>query len=130
MIVHPSRVFYPQVREEDVSRIIEKTVLRDEIIDELLYVDPATGQKIVHDAEVPFYAKQTRVVLGLSGVVDPTALEDYIDHEGYAAAAKALSSMSPQRVIEEVSVPDCAAGEGGDFRPGRNGRSARARRAN
>ena len=102
VIVHPSRVFYPQVREEDVSRIIEKTVLRDEVIDELLYVDPATGARIVHDSEVPFYAKQTRVVLGLSGVVDPTDLEDYVEHDGYAAAAKALSSMSPKDVIDEV----------------------------
>jgi len=102
VIVHPSRVFYPHVREEDVPRIIERTLLRDEVIDELLYVDPATGKRIVHDSEVPFYAKQTRVVLGLSGVVDPTDLADYIDHDGYAAAAKALSSMSPQQVIDEV----------------------------
>ena len=102
VIVHPSRVFYPNVREEDVSRIIEKTLLRDEIVEDLLYVDPATGQRIVHDTEVPFYAKQTRVVLGLSGVIHPTDLEDYIDHDGYAAVAKALSSMSPQEVIDEV----------------------------
>jgi NADH-quinone oxidoreductase subunit F len=102
VIVHPRRVFYPRVREEDVPRIIERTVLGDEIIEELLYVDPATGKRIVHDTEVPFYAKQTRVVLGLSGVVDPTDLEDYIDHDGYAAAAKALSSMDPQQVIDEV----------------------------
>jgi len=102
VIVHPARVFYPRVREEDVPRIIEKTVLGDETIEELLYVDPATGRRVVHDTEVPFYAKQTRAVLGLSGVITPTDLEDYIDHDGYAGAAKALSSMSPQQVIDEV----------------------------
>jgi NADH-quinone oxidoreductase subunit F len=102
VIVHPSRVFYPNVREEDVSRIIEITLLRNEVLPDLLYVDPGTGERIVHDTEVPFYAKQTRIVLGLSGVIHPTDLEDYVDHDGYAAAAKALSSMSPQQVIDEV----------------------------
>ncbi len=32
VIVHPSRVFYPNVREEDVSRIIETTIQQNEIV--------------------------------------------------------------------------------------------------
>ncbi len=102
VVIMPSKVFYPNVQVEDVSGIVEKTVLGGEIIEELLYVDPATKEKIVYDHEVPFYAKQNRLVFRLSGLLNPTDLDDYIAHDGYAALASALSGMTPEQVIEEV----------------------------
>ncbi len=102
VVILPSQVFYPGVKVEDVPRIVEKTVLADEVIEELLYVDPATGRKIVHDHEVPFYARQKRLVFQLNGSLDPTDLEDYIAHDGYRALVRALAEMSPGEVIEEV----------------------------
>ncbi len=62
VVILPSQVFYPSVKVEDVPRIVEKTVLADKVIEELLYVDPATGQRVVHDHEIPFYARQKRLV--------------------------------------------------------------------
>ena len=102
VVILPSRVFYPSVQTEDVPRIVEKTVIGGEIIEELLYVDPATGRRVALDHELPFYAKQTRLVFRLNGVIHPTDLDDYIAHDGYSAAARALSAMTPEQVIEEV----------------------------
>jgi len=102
VVILPSRVFYPSVQADDVPEIVEKTVLGDEVIDRLLYVDPATQKKIVHDHKVPFYAKQQRLVFRLNGVLDPTSLEDYIARGGYAAAVKAISQMTPDQVVDEV----------------------------
>jgi len=102
VVLWPSHVFYPKVQAEDAGRIIDKALLGDEVIEELLYVDPATRRRIVHDYEVPFYAQQTRRVLQLNGIVDPLDLDDYIAHRGYLAMAKALSEMKPEAVIEEV----------------------------
>ena len=102
VVILPSQVFYPSVKVEDVPRIVEKTVLGGEVIEELLYVDPATGRRIVHDHEVPFYARQQRLVFHLNGSLDPTDLEDYIAHDGYRAMVKALSEMTPEQVIDEV----------------------------
>jgi NADH-quinone oxidoreductase subunit F len=102
VVIQPSRVFYPSVQVEDVPRIVEKTVLGGQPIEELLYVDPATGQRVTCDHEVPFYAKQTRLVFRLNGILDPNDLEDYIAHDGYRAMAKALSQMTPGEVIDEV----------------------------
>lgn len=102
VVILPSKVFYPNVQVEDVPRIVEKTVINNEVIDELLYVDPATKQKIAYDHEVPFYAKQTRLVFRLNGLLDPIDLDDYIAHDGYLAAVKALSEMTPDQVIDEV----------------------------
>ena len=102
VVILPSKVFYPSVRVEDVPRIVEKTVLGGEVIEELLYEDPATGQRVVFDHEVPFYARQKRLVFHLNGILDPTDLEDYIAHDGYRAMLKALCEMTPEEVIDEV----------------------------
>ena len=102
VVILPSKVFYPNVQVEDVPEIVEKTVLKDKPIERLLYVDPATKERIAYDHEVPFYAKQQRSVFRLNGIIDPVSLEDYVAHEGYAAVVKALSEMSPEQVIDEV----------------------------
>ncbi len=102
VLIMPSGVFYPNVDTEDVPRIVEKTVINDEIIEELLYVDPSTKQRVAYDHEVPFYAKQTRLVFRLNGLLDPIDLDDYIVHDGYLGTAKALSEMTPEQVVEEV----------------------------
>ncbi len=102
VVIRPEKIFYPSVKVEDVPRIVERTVLHDEIIEELLYVDPASKQRFAYDHEVPFYAKQQRLVFRLNGVIDPVDLEDYLAHDGYLAMVKALSEMSPEQVIDEV----------------------------
>ncbi len=103
VVIQPEKVFYSSIQAEDVPEIVEKTVLGGEVVDRLLYVDPATKAKIALDHEVPFYAKQERLVFRLNGLIDPTALADYVAHNGYAAAAKAIEEMTPDEVVEEVT---------------------------
>jgi bidirectional [NiFe] hydrogenase diaphorase subunit len=62
-------------------------------------------RSLVHKAinpELPYYAKQTRVVLSESGQLDPGSLPDYLVHDGYAALDKVLSGMTPEQVCDEV----------------------------
>jgi NADH-quinone oxidoreductase subunit F len=102
VVIHPEKFFYSSVQVEDVPEIVEKTVLGGKFIERLSYVDPATQAKVALDHEVPFYEKQQRLVFRLNGLIDPTSLEDYVAHDGYAAAIKAISEMTPESVIEEV----------------------------
>ncbi len=118
LVILPSRIFYPSVQAEDAPRIIEKSVLGDEPIEELLYVDPATGQRIAYEHDVPFYARQQRLVFRLNGSLDPVGLEDYLARDGYAAAAKALTQMSPEQVIEEVRASGLRGRGGAGFPTG------------
>jgi len=53
-------------------------------------------------AEMPFFARQTKVVLANSGRVDPESIDDYVDNQGYEALRSAVSGMRPDEVIEEV----------------------------
>ncbi len=118
VVILPSKVFYPNIQVEDVPEIVEKSVLGGEVIERLLYVDPATNQKIIYNHEVPFYAGQRRVVFRLNGLIDPVSLEDYLAHDGYAAAVKAISEMTPEQVIEEVRAAGLRGRGGAGFPTG------------
>jgi len=101
-VIRPSNVFYTNIQVEDVPRLVEMSARGSGILEERLYVEPSSNQRIIHEQEVPFYARQMRRVLELNGVIDPLSLDDYIAHGGYAAAAKALAQMTPDQVIDEV----------------------------
>ena len=66
VVIEPSKIFYPGVKIEDVPEIVERSVIGDEIVEKLLYVDPATERKIALDHDVPFYAGQQRIVFRLN----------------------------------------------------------------
>jgi NADH:ubiquinone oxidoreductase subunit F (NADH-binding)/(2Fe-2S) ferredoxin len=100
--IDPEKIAYNRVSVADVPAIVAKTIAQGQIIDGLVFVDPVSGQPIIHATELPFYTKQMRRVLELNGQIDPTHIEDYIAHDGYAALSKALYEMTPEQVIEEV----------------------------
>jgi len=102
LLIEPGNIFYQQVKSEDVPEILNETIIKGNVIDRLLYTDPATGKKVVHQPAVPFYQKQERLILGNNIEIDPTAIEDYISIGGYSALAKALFEMTPEQIIEEV----------------------------
>jgi NADH-quinone oxidoreductase subunit F len=99
---HQKPIFYQKLKPEDVEEIIEKTILKNEIIDRLRYTDPQTKQQYTYFDEIPFYKKQNRLVSGNNIFVDPTKIEDYFAIGGYTALAKTLATMKPEQVIAEV----------------------------
>jgi len=118
VVIRPKDIFYQRVSAGDVSEIISETVLKDNIIDRLLYTDPNTGEKVVHEHEVPFYARQKRSVFGNNGYIDPTVIEDYLAVGGYSALGKVLSGIKPEAVIEEVKKSGLRGRGGGGFPTG------------
>jgi bidirectional [NiFe] hydrogenase diaphorase subunit len=55
-------------------------------------------------SDVPFFQRQKKIVLENSGVIDPDRIEDYIAEGGYRAIVHALSEMTPQQVISEITT--------------------------
>lgn len=103
VIIEPQDIFYQRVTVNDVQEIVEKTVLNNELIKRLQYKSAGAKEGITKASEIPYYAKQTRLVLKNIGRVNPTEIDDSIIRSGYAALAKALTQMTPQQVIDEVS---------------------------
>jgi NADH:ubiquinone oxidoreductase subunit F (NADH-binding) len=102
MVIRPQGVFYQRVKPEDVPEILEKT-LKGEIIDRLCYRDPVSRRLCRKEEEVPFYQRQTKVVLRHNGMIDPREIDDYLALDGYEALARTLQSLTPEEVIEEVT---------------------------
>ncbi|MCK4369016.1 MAG: NAD(P)H-dependent oxidoreductase subunit E, partial [Dehalococcoidales bacterium] len=125
VVIRPKQIFYQRVKPEDIPEIIAETVLNGKIIERLLYVDPVTNERIVNEADVPFYKRQTRTVFGANGEIDPTNIEDYIAVGGYSALSKALFQMSPDKIIEEVKKSGLRGRGGGGFPTGRKWQSCR-----
>jgi len=68
--------------------------------------------------DLPFLARQTRVVLANSGSIDPERIEDYVAAGGYGALAHALHEMTPDDVCREVSASGLRGRGGGGYPTG------------
>jgi len=123
LVIRPKGIFYRHVKPEDVPEIISETVLKGNIIERLLYVDPATNEKIIYEPDVPFYKKQTQNILSANKDIDPTEINDYIAVGGYSALSKALFQMSPEDIIEEIKRSGLRGRGGGGFPTGRKWQS-------
>jgi NADH-quinone oxidoreductase subunit F len=119
VVIYPEEICYIQVKPEDVAEIISKTILNNEIIDRLLFTDPNTGNKVVHESEIPFYKYQTRLVIGNNIKIDPRKIDDYIAIGGYAALAKVLFQMTPQQVLDDIKKSNLRGRGGAGFPAGR-----------
>jgi NADH-quinone oxidoreductase subunit F len=125
VVIRPKKLFYQRVKPEDVPEIISETVLKGNIIERLLYVDPATSEKIVYEPDVPFYKRQTRIIFVANGEIDPTEIDDYIAIGGYSALSKVLFHLSPEKVIAEITRSGLRGRGGGGFPAGRKWESCR-----
>jgi NADH-quinone oxidoreductase subunit F len=125
VVIHPRKIFYQRIKVDDVPEIIDKTILGDEIIERLLYRDPVTKERIVHEYEVPFYKKQMRLVFGMNGMIEPTKIADYLAIGGYGALAKVLEQADPRGVIDEISAAGLRGRGGGGFPTGRKWNATR-----
>ena len=100
--LRPQGVFYVKVIPEDAPEILDETIIKGNIIDRLLYIDPNTGKKATYKKDVTFYQKQMRIVLGNNEMVDPANIDDYLAVGGYSALAKALFRMKPKDIVDAI----------------------------
>jgi len=116
MRIEPMGILYTKVSVNDCEEIFEKTIKNGEVIDRLLYKQD--GKAYQKQEEIPFYKKQTRLVLENCGHIDAEHMEEAIAHDGYQALAKALFEMTPEEVIKEITESNLRGRGGGGFQAG------------
>ncbi len=72
---------------------------------------------------IPFLAGQTRVTFANAGVTRPLSLEDYRAHGGFAGLEAALR-LTPEKIIEEMSISKLRGRGGAAFPVGRKWQAA------
>ena len=110
-------VQYVKVQPEDCKEIYEKTILGGDVIERLLY--HKGEKKYVGPEEIPFIAKQTRIVLENCGNLDAESLDEYLASGGFKALEKAMFQMDRDQVIEEIDKSGLRGRGGGGFPAGK-----------
>ena len=67
-------------------------------------------------ASHPFFSRQRRILSANFGAIDPADIDDYLLAGGYAALARAIDDLTPDRVIDEVKRAGLM-GRGGAYFP-------------
>jgi NADH-quinone oxidoreductase subunit F len=127
--VIPDGILYTKVRAEDVPEIVKQTLMGGQVVERLLYKDPATRRICRGLEDNPFYARQDRRVLRECGFLDPEDIHEFILHGGYSAAKKAFLQMSPEEICKKVSESGLRGRGGGGFPTGRKWEAARAQKS-
>jgi NADH:ubiquinone oxidoreductase subunit F (NADH-binding)/(2Fe-2S) ferredoxin/NAD-dependent dihydropyrimidine dehydrogenase PreA subunit len=112
----PADLFYVRVKAEDVGEIVETSLLKDQVVERLLYAE--NGSRFRSAADIPFYRRQQKIILKNVGVIDPLNIEDALMAGAYRSLGQALAGMSPDEVIQTVEVSGLRGRGGGGFPTG------------
>lgn len=115
VIIFPDEIFYRNLKPENARKIVNAT-LKGAIVHE--FVHKKSGKEFAHLSEIPFYKKQTRIILGNNPLIDPRNIEDYIAFGGYKSLAKTLK-MRPEKIIDEIKLSGIRGRGGAGFPTGR-----------
>jgi len=115
--IEPQGYLYTKVKIDDCMEIIEKTIENDEIVERLAYKKDGKVYKV--QEEIPFYKKQTRIVLEHCGHIDATSINEYLSIGGYTAFEKALFDMSRDDIIKEIEESNLRGRGGGGYPTGK-----------
>ena len=116
--IYPEDTLYRLVTIEDVEKIVDQDIIGGAVVEELLYEDPATGEKVSKQDDINFYKKQRRVALHGCGVIDPENIHEALGMGGFQGLRRALG-MSRQEVIDEVLAAGIRGRGGAGFPTGR-----------
>ncbi len=118
VVIYPEEICYLRVTPDDVAEIVEKTIKEKQVVDRLLYEDPDTGERAVHESDIPFYKHQQRNVICNNIKIDSKSIDDYLALDGYSALAKALFDMTDEEVLAEVKHSNLRGRGGAGFPAG------------
>jgi NADH-quinone oxidoreductase subunit F len=101
VLVLPAGTFYPKVDMVAMARIV-RAVAEGVVLQDLLFVDPSTGERIERQADLPFFRGQRRSLLARNERADPIYIMPGIREGSYAALASVLERADPACVLDEV----------------------------
>jgi NADH-quinone oxidoreductase subunit F len=118
LIIEPEDVFYCGLQPKDMDELVRIHFLEKTICREKTFFNLNTREYIPYLKDVPFFKGQEKIVLHNCGRIDFRSLEEYIANDGYLALHKALTQMSRDQVIQEISDAKLRGRGGGGFPTG------------
>ncbi|MDI3537369.1 MAG: NADH-quinone oxidoreductase subunit [Eubacteriaceae bacterium] len=88
------KLTFVNVLEDDAEAIFNDYIINGNEVSSLA----------IKNEDLEMIDSQKRIVLKNCGRINPESINAYIDVEGYQGAQKALTTMSPEEVIEEIKI--------------------------
>lgn len=118
MLILPDRIFYTSLTPETAGAIIRSHIGKGEILPEHTFYDSSLHKHVPRIDDIDFFKEQVRIVLRNCGSMEYGSLDAYAARDGYLAAARVLTGMTPLEVIEEVKISGLRGRGGAGFPTG------------
>lgn len=119
LTVEPTNIFYQRTKPSDVPWILTYTILGNMPYRQAIYRDNILSEPIPLIEDISYYKKQLRIALRNNGHIDPRNINHYIAVGGYKALEKALTSMTPDDVLNEIDRANLRGRGGAGFPAGK-----------
>jgi NADH:ubiquinone oxidoreductase subunit F (NADH-binding)/(2Fe-2S) ferredoxin/Pyruvate/2-oxoacid:ferredoxin oxidoreductase delta subunit len=116
--VQPEGIFYQKFTLEDIPYLVEEHFLKGRPVKKFMFTPPETKEPIPKMSDIPFFSKQVLIALRNRGLIDPEKIEEYIAQDGYRGFTKAITTMTPYEVINEIKESGLRGRGGGGFPTG------------
>lgn len=118
MLILPERIFYTNLTPESAREIIGAHLAEKRILEHYTFYDHALRKHVPQIDDIEFFRHQVRIALRNCGEIEHANIESYISRDGYAAAAKVLSNMTPLQVVDTVKASGLRGRGGAGFPTG------------
>ena len=117
-----NRLFFRNITEEKVEPLLNGVFHNDINADDLLGQEGSKGFELwpgisfMHD--LPFFARQKRIILGNCGCYDPENIEEYIARGGYRTFVKTIRHYTYEEVCDIIERSGLRGRSGGGYPTG------------
>jgi len=114
-----SRLLYSELVPEDVEEILDSlhsgVAASRKLVGQLPVPGAEDWENIRYIPRMSWMRPQRRVLLGLSGIIDPGSIAEYIAHGGYASFLKSITGHPSRHVCDLVDESGLRGRGGGGF---------------
>jgi NADH:ubiquinone oxidoreductase subunit F (NADH-binding)/(2Fe-2S) ferredoxin len=118
LVVQPDEIFYQGLTPANIPHLVEEHFLKGRPVKKHMFTPPEKKEPIPVMSDIAFFNKQMLIALRNRGLIDPENIDEYIARDGYLALSKALTTMTPEQVIEEVKKSVLRGRGGGGYPTG------------